>query len=66
MSELGGDGPLCIAVMWSLTFIVFVFLLIRVYTRVVCVAAYGIDDHFYLLSMVNKPKSNVLSRDARD
>jgi hypothetical protein len=57
MSELGGDGPLCIAVMWSLTFIVFIFLLVRVYTRIVCVAAYGVDDHFYAVSMVWLPST---------
>ncbi|KAM0275918.1 hypothetical protein ACHAQH_007260 [Verticillium albo-atrum] len=50
--HIGGDGPLCIAVLWSLTFVVFVFLVLRVYTRIFCVAAYGTDDHFYAVSWV--------------
>ncbi|KAH6686967.1 hypothetical protein F5X68DRAFT_232290 [Plectosphaerella plurivora] len=51
-SMVGGEGPLCMAVLWSLTFVVLIFLALRAYTRIVCVAAYGIDDHLYVLSWV--------------
>ncbi|KAG7110300.1 hypothetical protein HYQ44_011202 [Verticillium longisporum] len=50
--QIGGDGPLCIAVLWSMTFVVTLFLFLRLYTRIVCVAAYGTDDHFYAISWV--------------
>lgn len=50
---MGGEGPLCVAVLWSLTFVVAIFLALRAYTRIVCVAAYGIDDHLYVLSWVS-------------
>lgn len=57
-SMVGGEGPLCMAVLWSLTFVVLIFLALRAYTRIVCVAAYGIDDHLYVLSWVS-PLSSV-------
>ncbi|KAF4457691.1 hypothetical protein F53441_421 [Fusarium austroafricanum] len=49
---MGGDGPWAIAVMWVLTAVVFVFVLLRVYTRVVVVESFGIDDHVYNLAFV--------------
>lgn len=53
MMELGGQGPYCISVLWGLTALLLVFLVLRVYTRVVCVASYGIDDNFYNISIVS-------------
>lgn len=50
---LGGDGPYMVAVLWSLTGLILFFLFLRLYTRIVCVAAYGIDDHFYVLTCVS-------------
>ncbi|KAI1334088.1 hypothetical protein F5Y15DRAFT_430106 [Xylariaceae sp. FL0016] len=50
--SIGGDGPYCIAVLWSLTAIVALFLVLRVYARVYCLASYGVDDHFYAVSFV--------------
>ncbi|KAK6836991.1 hypothetical protein PG987_007486 [Apiospora arundinis] len=49
---LGGDGPYLVAVLWSLTGLILFFLFLRLYTRIVCVAAYGIDDHFYVFTCV--------------
>ncbi|KAJ4253311.1 hypothetical protein NW762_010466 [Fusarium torreyae] len=49
---VGGDGPWVIAVMWALTAVAFVFVLLRVYTRVVVVKSFGIDDHVYNLAFV--------------
>ncbi|KXJ89625.1 hypothetical protein Micbo1qcDRAFT_205937 [Microdochium bolleyi] len=51
MSELGGQGSFTISVLWGLTALL-VFLGLQVYTRVVCVASYGIDDTFYIISIV--------------
>ncbi|KAK3376498.1 hypothetical protein B0T24DRAFT_221134 [Lasiosphaeria ovina] len=48
----GGDAPWALGVMWFLTALVFVFLLLRLYTRIVCLAAYGLDDHVYLVAFV--------------
>ncbi|KAK7959929.1 uncharacterized protein PG986_004783 [Apiospora aurea] len=49
---LGGDGPHLVAVLWALTGLILFFLFLRLYTRIVCVAAYGIDDHFYVFTCV--------------
>ncbi|KAM0547822.1 hypothetical protein ACHAPJ_010168 [Fusarium lateritium] len=49
---VGGDGPWVIAVMWTLTAVAFVFVLLRVYTGVVVVKSFGIDDHVYNLAFV--------------
>ncbi|KAK4156596.1 hypothetical protein C8A00DRAFT_40981 [Chaetomidium leptoderma] len=49
---LKGEAPWALAVMWLLTAIVFFFLLLRLYTRIVCVASYGLDDHVYLLAFI--------------
>ncbi|KAK8062103.1 hypothetical protein PG997_014200 [Apiospora hydei] len=49
---LGGDGPYLVAVLWALTGLILFFLFLRLYTRIVCVAAYGIDDHFYVFTCV--------------
>ncbi|KAH6843269.1 hypothetical protein B0I37DRAFT_393535 [Chaetomium sp. MPI-CAGE-AT-0009] len=47
-----GDGPWALGVMWMLASLVFFFLLLRLYTRVVCLASYGIDDHVYLVAFI--------------
>ncbi|KAK8030222.1 hypothetical protein PG993_011513 [Apiospora rasikravindrae] len=49
---LGGDGPYLVAVLWALTGLILFFLFLRLYTRIVCVAAYGVDDHFYVFTCV--------------
>ncbi|KAK8079299.1 hypothetical protein PG994_003106 [Apiospora phragmitis] len=46
------QGPRLMAVLWALTAIVFLFLLMRIYTRVICVASYGVDDHFFLIAFL--------------
>lgn len=52
---MNSEGAQMVAVLWSLTAIVLVFLVLRAYTRIVCVASYGIDDHFYALTCVSFP-----------
>jgi hypothetical protein len=47
-----GDGPWALGVMWLLASLVLFFLLLRLYTRVVCLASYGLDDHVYLVAFV--------------
>ncbi|KAK3303642.1 uncharacterized protein B0T15DRAFT_402521 [Chaetomium strumarium] len=49
---LKGDAPWALSVMWLLAGLVFFFLLLRIYTRVVCLASYGIDDHVYFTAFV--------------
>ncbi|KAF5234165.1 hypothetical protein FANTH_12267 [Fusarium anthophilum] len=49
---MGGDGPWAIAVMWALTVVVFIFVLLRLYTRVFVVESLGIDDHVYNVAFV--------------
>ncbi|KAH8657362.1 hypothetical protein BGZ61DRAFT_371278 [Ilyonectria robusta] len=47
-----GDGLWTVAVMWSLTAVTFVFVVLRIYTRVGVVKSFGIDDHVYNLAFV--------------
>ncbi|KAK7942480.1 uncharacterized protein PG986_011593 [Apiospora aurea] len=49
---MGGDGPWAITVMWALTAATFIFVLLRIYTRVVVVKSFGIDEGVYLLAFV--------------
>jgi hypothetical protein len=51
---MGGDGPWVVTVMWSLTAIGFVFVILRIYTRVVIVKSFGVDDHVYNLAFVSR------------
>ncbi|KAK1240372.1 hypothetical protein MKX07_004400 [Trichoderma sp. CBMAI-0711] len=44
---LGGDAPKMLAVLWSLTALALVFVLLRLYTRLRVLRAYGLDDYFY-------------------
>lgn len=53
MTGLGGDAPMMLSILWSLTFVAFVFVLLRLYTRVKVVEAYGWDDHFFNASFVS-------------
>lgn len=52
MQGIGGVAPSALAAMYSLTGVVFVFTLLRVYTRLVVVKSYGMDDHVYVLAFV--------------
>ncbi|KAK8121313.1 hypothetical protein PG999_005433 [Apiospora kogelbergensis] len=49
---MGGDGPWAITVMWALTTATFVFVLLRIYTRLIVVKSFGIDDQVYILAFV--------------
>ncbi|KAL2126474.1 hypothetical protein VTI74DRAFT_845 [Chaetomium olivicolor] len=49
---LKGEAPWALGVMWFLASLVFLFLLLRLYTRIVCLASYGIDDHVYVVAFV--------------
>ena len=49
---LGGDGPRAIAVMWSMTFVSFILLLLRFYTRTYILKAVGLDDFLFTLAWV--------------
>lgn len=49
---MGGDAPQALAVMWAMTFLTFVFVILRMYTRVVKVKSFGIDDIVYNISFL--------------
>lgn len=49
---LAGDGPWALGVMWMLVGLVFLLLGLRLYTRIVCLASYGLDDHIYIVAFV--------------
>lgn len=53
--EWGGSAPAALGVMWFMTALVFFFLCLRLYTRLVCLASYGIDDHIYAVAFVSGP-----------
>lgn len=50
--SLGGEAPWALGVMWMLAAMVFLLLVLRLYTRIVCLASYGIDDHVYLIAFI--------------
>ncbi|QPC58871.1 hypothetical protein HYE67_001102 [Fusarium culmorum] len=47
---VGGDGHWVLASMWSLLLVSFVFVVLRMYTRVYVVKSFGADDHMYNLA----------------
>ncbi|KAI1426462.1 hypothetical protein F5Y12DRAFT_713190 [Xylaria sp. FL1777] len=47
-----GGGVTLVATMWSLTGLTTIFLLLRLYTRLVVLRAFGGDDHVYILAYV--------------
>ncbi|KAL7942899.1 hypothetical protein V8C42DRAFT_141823 [Trichoderma barbatum] len=49
---IGGDAPKMLAVLWSLTALALVFVLLRLYTRLRVIRAYGLDDYFYNASFL--------------
>ncbi|CAL5869665.1 uncharacterized protein PFLUO_LOCUS3895 [Penicillium psychrofluorescens] len=49
---LAGKGVRAIAVMWAVTFVSFILVPLRLYTRVYIVKALGVDDHVYNLAWV--------------
>ncbi|KAK1757985.1 hypothetical protein QBC47DRAFT_131799 [Echria macrotheca] len=49
---LGGEAPWALGVMWMLAGLVLFLLVLRLYTRIVCLASYGIDDHVYIVAFV--------------
>lgn len=53
--RFGGSAPSAITTMWVLTALTLVFVILRIYTRVWVVRAYGVDDHVYNLSFVRLP-----------
>lgn len=53
MVGLGGDAPLMLGVLWSLSAITLVFVVLRFYTRIKIVQSYGMDDHFFNASFVS-------------
>jgi hypothetical protein len=53
MIGIGGDAPLTLGLLWGFTVLAFVFVVLRLYTRINIVQAYGIDDHFFNTSLAS-------------
>lgn len=51
-TAVSGEAPTMIGILWMLTFIAFVLVGLRLYTRLVVIHNYGWDDHFFNLSVV--------------
>jgi hypothetical protein len=51
---IGGQAPVVLGVLWGLTGITFVFVILRLYTRLKVVQSYGLDDHFFNASFVSR------------
>ncbi|KAH6985377.1 hypothetical protein EDB80DRAFT_821903 [Ilyonectria destructans] len=49
---MGGDGPWAVAVLWALTFVVLVFVVLRIYARATVVHMFGPDDYVYVISFI--------------
>lgn len=42
-----------LGILWGFTAVTFVFVILRLYTRIKVVQAYGLDDHFFNASFVS-------------
>lgn len=52
---VGGEAPWALAVMWTLTMLTAVFVVLRLYTRLVVIDSFGIDDIVYIIAFVRFP-----------
>jgi hypothetical protein len=59
---LAGKGIRAVAVMWAMTFISFILVPLRLYTRVYIIEALGVDDHVFNLAWVSYARSKSISR----
>ncbi|KAJ0340995.1 hypothetical protein COL154_012069 [Colletotrichum chrysophilum] len=48
----GGDAPMALGVLWGLTAMALCFVILRLWTRLGVLSAYGMDDHFFNFSFV--------------
>ncbi|TDZ31047.1 Satratoxin biosynthesis SC1 cluster protein 4 [Colletotrichum spinosum] len=48
----GGEAPMALAVLWALTALTLCFVVLRLWTRLGVLSAYGIDDHFFNFAFV--------------
>lgn len=48
----GGQGPMALAIMWTLTAVTLVFVVLRVYTRQFIIHMLGPDDVAYVVAGV--------------
>ncbi|KAK3340623.1 hypothetical protein B0H65DRAFT_510725 [Neurospora tetraspora] len=49
---MGEHASTALAIMWMMAGLVFILVILRVYTRVVCMAAYGTDDWIYVAAFI--------------
>ncbi|KAF4955213.1 hypothetical protein FSARC_11918 [Fusarium sarcochroum] len=49
---MGGKAPMALGVMWSFVAISWIFVFLRLYTRIFIIRSIGLDDHTYWLSGV--------------
>ena len=52
MFAMGGEGPMAMTFVWIMLGILSLFLLLRLYTRIVLLAALGMDDYLYISAFV--------------
>jgi hypothetical protein len=50
---MSGKAPMALAVMWSFVAMTWIFVFLRLYTRVFIKGSVGLDDHAYWLSGVS-------------
>ncbi|KAF9872682.1 hypothetical protein CkaCkLH20_09861 [Colletotrichum karsti] len=48
----GGDAPMALGVLWGLTAMALCFVILRLWTRLRVLQAYGMDDHFFNFAFV--------------
>jgi hypothetical protein len=53
LKMLAGKGIRAVAVMWAMTFISFILVPLRLYTRLCIIKAIGLDDHIFNLAWVS-------------
>jgi hypothetical protein len=59
LKMLADKGIRAVAVMWAMTFISFILVPLRLYTRVYIIEALGIDDHVFNLAWVSYSSKSI-------
>ena len=56
---MGGEAHWAMGVMWLMVGLVFLFLVLRAYTRIAGLASFGIDDYVYMVAFVRSESPRV-------
>ncbi|KAL0932072.1 uncharacterized protein CTRU02_213025 [Colletotrichum truncatum] len=62
----GGEAPMVLGVLWGLTGMTLCFVILRLWTRLGVLQAYGMDDHFFNFAFVGVSDDGIVSVSSND